>query len=229
MLPSAGELTEHKELKLLKKTAPCHMAALARYYRKEGLVGASAQSTRCVWGAACLGMVDTPERLEEGLLYLPFTETLETGKNLHRSIGMIGDQGKRYGAIMMGALDLLPVEPDAVVMYMNPAQALRLVIAQLYQTGEGIENTITGQVSLCTSIRKVLEGKEFLLDLPCGGDRAYGMLQDQEMLVAMSPRAAEGLIVGIEGTEAMGSYPFKPFLNWQVLMRPEMETMDSDL
>ncbi|MFP4546339.1 MAG: hypothetical protein ACLFPN_05760, partial [Methanomassiliicoccales archaeon] len=50
MLSSAGELNDHKRLRLLRKTAPCHMAAMARYYREDGLVGASSQTTRCVWG-----------------------------------------------------------------------------------------------------------------------------------------------------------------------------------
>lgn len=228
MFHDAASLTEIRELVMLHRTAPCHMAARARYYREEGIVGASSQSIRCVWGAACLGMIKTPERLREGILYLPYTETIEAGKNLHQSIGMIGDNGKRYGSMIMAPLDLMPVDPDVIVMYLSPAQVLRFLIAYLFEDGEAIRPAITGQASLCASIAKVLCGEKFVVDIPCIGDRAYGSLQDHEMILAISPDITNRLRAGFVGTRQMGSYPFKPFLHWPVILRPDMESMPPD-
>lgn len=228
MLPDAKSVHEFPSVKLLQKTALCQMAARAKYYREEGVVAASSRGMKCVWGAACVGLIDTPERLKDGLLYLPYTDTMEAAQELHRSIGMLGDQGKRYGSILMAPLDLMPVDPDVIVMYANPSQALRLIVAYLYETGKAIEQRITGQVSLCTSIAKVLGGNEFCVDIPCIGDRAYGVLQEQELLLAVHPKALERLKIGLLGTEMLGSYPFKPFLNWPVVLRPDMETMEFD-
>ena len=181
MLPDAKSLHDFPNIKLLQKTAPCQMVARARYYREEGVIAASSRAIKCVWGGACLALLETPERLKDGLLYLPYTDTMQAAQELHRSIGMMGDDGKRFGSMIMAPLDLMPIDPDAIVMYMTPAQALRLIVAYLYESGKAIEQKITGQVSLCTSIAKVLNGTEFCVDIPCIGDRAYGVLQEQEL------------------------------------------------
>jgi uncharacterized protein (DUF169 family) len=228
MLPDAKSLHDFPNIKLLQKTAPCQMAARARYYREDGVVAASSRAIKCVWGGACLALIDTPERLKDGLLYLPYTDTMQAAQELHRSIGMMGDEGKKYGSMLMAPLDLMPVDPDAIVMYITPAQALRFIVAYLYETGKAIEQKITGQVSLCTSIAKVLNGSEFCVDVPCIGDRAYGVLQEQELVLTISPQIVDQLKIGLLGTKMLGSYPFKPFLNWSVILRPDMETMEFD-
>lgn len=228
MLPDAGSLHDFPKAKFLQKTAPCHMIARARHYREDGIVVGSSQAMKCVWGAACLAMIDTPERLKDGLLYLPYTETKEAAEELHRSIEMMGDDGKRYGGMLAAPLDLMPVDPDAIVMYLSPAQMLRFVVAYLYETGKAIEQRITGQVSVCTSISKVINGEDICLDIPCIGDRAYGILQDHEMVMVMNPTIVKRMKAGLLGTEALGSYPFKPFLSWPVIFRPDMDALPFD-
>jgi uncharacterized protein (DUF169 family) len=228
MLPDAGSMHEFPMAKFLQKTAPCHMIARARHYREEGMVVASSMAMKCVWGAACLGMIDTPERLRDGMLYLPYTETREAAENMHGSIGMLGDEGKRYGGMLVAPLDLMPVDPDAIVMYLSPAQVLRFVVAYLFESGKAIEQRITGQVSVCTSIGKVLTGQDICLDIPCIGDRTYGLLQDQEMVLVMNPDIMERLDAGLRGTEQLGSYPYRPFLSWPVIFRPDMDAMPFD-
>jgi len=228
MLPDAKSLHDFPNIKLLQKTAPCQMVARARYYREDGVVAAPSRAMKCVWGGACLALIETPERLKDGLLYLPYTDTMEAAQELHRSIGMMGDRGQKYGSMLMAPLDLMPVDPDAIVMYLTPAQALRFIVAYLYETGKAIEQKITGQVSVCTSIAKILEGSEFCVDIPCIGDRAYGALQEQELVLTISPQIVDRLKIGLLGTKMLGSYPFKPFLNWSVILRPDMETMEFD-
>jgi hypothetical protein len=85
LLEESKTLLEHPQLRILHKTAPCHMAAYARYYREEGVVGASSEGVKCIWGATCLGLMKAPERLEEGLVMKQFTsDIVSTGPDPDR-------------------------------------------------------------------------------------------------------------------------------------------------
>ena len=90
LLEKPRELLEYRDARLLTDTTPCHMAAIARYNRGDGLVGASSQGTKCLWGASCLGLVKTPERLSEGDLNLPYTQDVEAAKRLHENMSALG-------------------------------------------------------------------------------------------------------------------------------------------
>jgi uncharacterized protein (DUF169 family) len=184
LIPSAKGLLDYPNVRLLTRTAPCHMAAIARYYRQDGVVGAS--------------------------------------------IEMLGNSGKRYDAVIMSPLDLMPLSPQAIVLYVNPAQALRLVLALAYEKGEAIPTSITGQGSLCAAVAKVVDEGSIVLDIPCVGDRAYGFVQEHEMIVAFPAEKSDELIDGLRSTEDAAQHPFKPFLNWPVILWPEFEPRSSD-
>ncbi len=228
-LAEAKDLLDFPEARLLRKSSICHMVALARHYGGEGVVGASREGMKCVWGAASVGLIRSPDRLRNGLLYEQFTKDRSAARELHESIGMIGDHETRYKALLMAPFGLMPVEPDVIVMYVNPAQALRLIIAHVYHTGRSVETRITGQVSLCASISRVLNGKDFDIDIPCMGDRLFGMPKEEEMITTLSPAGLDRLLDGLYSTEDAASYPYPPFLNWPVVLPPGMETTKSDI
>jgi len=229
LLASARDLLAFPTARLLTKTAPCHMAAIARYYGDEGIVGASAEGISCLLGLSCIGLIKTPARVEEGILNQRFTSGPKAAKGLNDSIRMTGNEGKRYGGIIMGPLDLMPTDPQAITMYVTPAQALRLVIGFAYREGKAIKSTITGQGSLCASIAKTVDENEIVVDIPCVGDRAYGFVQEREMVVTFPAEKTGELIAGLEATETDARHPFKPFLSWPVILWPEFEPRKGDL
>ncbi len=229
LLQSAGELLDHPEARLLSSTSPCQMAAVARYGRGEGIVGASAQGTKCVWGAACLGLIGTPDRLAEGDLNRPFVRDEEAARRLHRGMHMLGSSGRRNGGLLMGPLDLLPAEPDVIVLYVTPGQALRLIIGLVHDTGEAITAKMTGQASLCSAIATVVEEGRATVDIPCLGDRTYGLVQDHELLVALPATMLGKLMEGLRATERVASYPCSPFLRWSAIYPPQFEPRSSEL
>ncbi len=229
LLTSAKDLLAYDGVRLLTKTVICQMAAMARYYRQNGVVGASSEGIRCLLGLSCLGLVRTPARVREGALNERFTCGIESSRKLNESIKMLGNEGKRYGAIMVGPLDLLPSEPQVIALYVTPAQALRLTIGFVYGEGEAIDTTITGQGSLCAAIAKSLDEKSIVVDIPCVGDRAYGFVQEQEMLVTFPAEKVGQLVEGLRETKKAASHPFEPFLNWPPIIWPEFEPRDDDL
>jgi len=229
LLANARELIEVPGIRNLTFTAPCHMAAIARHERDDAVVGASAQATKCVWGAACLGLVRTPSRLEEGDLNRPFTKDEAAARNLHRGMCMLGDDGARSAGVIMGPLGDLPVPPDAVAIYLSPAQALRLIIAFAYKEGDAVVSVMTGQASLCSAIARAVKEKRVTVDIPCIGDRTYGLVQEQEIIVAFPADRLPELIEGLKMTEAAAGYPYRPFLRWSAIFPPAFEPRRGEL
>jgi uncharacterized protein (DUF169 family) len=229
LLQSTLLMMDINGLRQLRDTAPCHMATWARYYREDGIVGASAEGTKCVWGASCLGMIKAPGRFKEGYVALPFAKNAEAGKHMMGELGVLGDEKKLFDALVMAPLDLSPLEPDVVVIYLTPGQALRLIIAYAHERGEEVRSIITGQASLCSSIAHVFKERNMVVDIPCIGDRRYGLVQDQEMLAAFHVSRMEQILEGLRATEGFASHPFRPFVQWQVIFPPDMEPRRTEL
>jgi uncharacterized protein (DUF169 family) len=229
LLVKPRELLEYRDARLLTDTTPCHMAAVARYNRSDGIVGASSQGTKCLWGASCLGLVQTPARLSEGDLNLPYTQNVEAARHLHENMYMLGNTGKRFSGVVMAPLDMMPFDPDVIVMYMSPARALRLVIAFAYAKGEAVSVRMTGQASLCSAIARAVDLNAVTVDMPCMGDRAYGLVQEFEVVVVFPGSRIDELMEGLRNTEGVASYPYKPFLRWSAIFPPSMEPRDVEL
>lgn len=229
LLKNAAELLGMKGLRQLTNTAPCQMAAWARYYKEEGVVGASAEGVKCVWGSACTGLIKAPQRLSEGDVAWRYAKDSEAGKHIQDNMGVLGDGGKVFDALVMAPLEHTPVEPDVIVMYVTPAQALRVIIAYAFWSGEEVRSVITGQSSLCSSIAHAYREKNLFVDLPCVGDRTFGLVQEHEMLIAFHESRTEQIVDGLKETEGFSSHPFKPFLRWPVIFAPDMEPRRTEL
>jgi uncharacterized protein (DUF169 family) len=229
LLPLARELLDYNEARLLTNTTPCHMAAIARYNREDGTVAASGQGTKCLWGAACLGLCKTPHRLAEGDLNIPYVRDVPAAQKLHESMTMLGNKGKRFEGVIMAPLDLAPFEPDVIAIYLSPARVLRLIIAFAYEKGEPVVTKMTGQASLCSGIARAVDEGGITVDVPCMGDRAYGLVQEFEVLIVFPASRIDELMEGLRNTEPVASYPYKPFLRWAAIFPPNFEPRENDL
>lgn len=229
MLREARDLLMFQGIKIMTRTAPCHMAAIARYYGENGVIGASSEGIRCVLGAACIGLIKAPDRVSSGILNIPFVRDALAAENLQKSIKMLGLDSRKYSALMMAPLDIISTDPDVIVIYGTPAQMLRLIIGSAYLNGEAILANMTGQGTLCSSIAKVLTGQKIVIDIPCIGDRTYGLVKDEEMVAAISSSFVSDLIEGLRMTEKSASLPFKPFLSWPVVLTPDFDIRSNEL
>lgn len=229
LLPDIKALASMKGVRQLQATAICQMAAWARYYGEDGIVSSSAEGIKCVWGASCTGLMRSPDRLSEGDLAWRYAKDSEAGKHIQDAMGVLGERERLFEAIVMAPLELTPAKPDVIVMYVTPAQALRLVIAYAFLEGDEVRSVVTGQSSLCSAIAHAYEDRNMVIDLPCVGDRTYGMVQEQEMIVAFHSSRIEQVMVGIQGSEGFSSHPYKPFLRWPVIFFPDMEPRRTEL
>ncbi len=229
LFEKASEAMAEKDARILSSTATCHMAALARHYREDCISVCTAHGMKCLWGLACLGMIRTPQRLAEGNLNRPFTRDDKAAKALQDEIFMLGNQGQRYGGLLVGPLDQMPMEPDAIVAYLTPGQALKVLLGYEYAEGKVVRGIIAGQSSVCSAIAKVVAGEDIVLDIPCAGDHMWGLVPEDQLVMAFSPKIFDKLLEGMKATDSFSSHPFRPFLNWPVIFPPTLEPLRKEL
>lgn len=229
MLRSNRYLAESNDVKLLGRTGICQMLAKARYLRHQGVVGASAEGIKCLWADACLGMVRSPDRFREGDLNLPFTNDVRAAKNLQETLFAIGNDSKPYTGVVAAPLDLAKLEPDVIVIYATPGQTLKVLMGLAYQEGEAPGNHVSGQASVCQCIARTLHSGMVCVDISCVGDRRYGLVQDDEMLITIPAGKLEQVVRGMKASDPFASYPFSPFLGFNVLFPPDYEPTANEL
>ena len=210
-------------------TTVCHMLLRSRVGGNDGPIHASATDMRCVWGASALGLMRSPKRLREGLLYLGFVSSPEAGKEMHAQMGMLGDEGKQYDSLMTFPLGSAPVDPDAVVMYMTPGRALRVIIAALHLKGGCLSTPMTGQASVCASLARAIRDSRIAVDIPCIGDRRIGLAGDDELVVVIPVTRLKELLCSLERSEFMASYPYAPFTDWEPVLPAMFVPLPKDM
>ncbi|MEM2955433.1 MAG: DUF169 domain-containing protein [Nitrososphaerales archaeon] len=213
-----------------RRTNICQMIPIVRYSKDANAIYTFRENIACVWGAACLGLIKTPERFLDGSIYMDFVKDKEAALKLQQSVATLGKEGKKYEVIMCAPLKATPVEPQAIVTYVSPAQALRLIIASAYHSGESVEASTVGQASVCSSIAKAILTNKPNLEIPCIGDRVFGYVQDNEMIFSFPAEFAEQLVEGLKATERSAHYPYPPYLEKFIVMpNIRWETSQEDL
>ncbi len=228
-LLKGSERSVLSDVRSLETTAVCQMIAISRYGRENGIVMTSVEELKCLWASACLGMTRSPDRLVHGDLNRAFVKDETAGKGLQEKIFAIGNDSKIYSGIMTAPLDLFPGEPDAIVLYLTAGQALKVLLGLSFEEGEVVENPITGQAAVCQSIARAVTSGRMILEIPCFGDRTYGLVQDDELVIVIPASKMRQVLAGMKGTDAFAPYPFRPFLMWPALFPPEFEPTRAEL
>lgn len=182
----------------------------------------------CSIGAACTGLVRTPPQFTDGTAAVgKYTATADAGMEFFRNTYKTGDEKAPWGGIQFSPLGKPCFEPMAVVVYGNPAQIMRLVHANAWNTGRITHGNTVAEAAVCSSIGMALEKKTSVLGLPCAGDRRFGGTQNHEMVFVapwdeMSRRIAPALE---EMASCMGSlYPVAPWVLCETVM-PDSYTL----
>lgn len=183
----------------------------------------------CSIGAACTGLVPTPQEFTDGTAAVgKYTANAEAGREFFRNTYKTGDEKAPWAGIQFSPLEKTPFEPMAVVIYGNPAQIMRLVHANAWNSGQLTRGDTVAEAAVCSSIGLAVEMNTVVLGLPCAGDRRFGGTQNHEMVFVspwheMSQRIAPALE---EMAKNMGSlYPVSPWVLCETSM-PEAYTLN---
>jgi uncharacterized protein (DUF169 family) len=188
----------------------CQQTALARFY---GWAQAScAEDQICVLGAACLGMIDCPERVSNGEINCGiYQHDAATAKSMQDYLPKID---KKYQAVVTYPLTKVPagLTPDGVVIYGNSAQMMRLIQADLWTSGGEFKMASSGDAGLCSrGMAQIVKTGKPTLEIPCVGDRRFAATQDTEIIFAFPAEQTGKILDGLASTHKTGSrYPIPP-------------------
>ncbi|NLJ40337.1 MAG: DUF169 domain-containing protein [Clostridiales bacterium] len=209
----------------------CQLISMARYQRKS--TSGVPELMICSMGAACVGLIDTPEAISSGKAAVgPYCKDEESGKNFMANTFKLGDSGKQYEGVYIQPLSVSVNEPDVVVAYVNPAQVMRLIHACAYDNGNKVTADTVCEAALCSAIGFALAKNKPVVGFPCAGDRIFGGTQSHELIFA-APYSLfrDKLITALEETQKGGFsvYPVPPNMNWTPAMPPTYTIQPEDL
>ena len=114
-------------------------------------------------------------------------------------------------ALVMSPLEEEKFEPDYLLIYANGAQMTLLMNGLQYYDYEPVESSFIGEGSCADALpRCSVTGKPSLC-LPCLGERNFGLVGNDEMVIAMPANKLEKTVKGLKTLKKTGlSYPPAP-------------------
>ena len=192
--------------------AICQAVAMARRYGWTIAVGE--EDVNCVLTKTVFGLAPVTEHYEQGHLACGmYVETLDAAARTEQATDRL-PQGK-YKHLVVGPAARVDFVPDALILYGNPAQILRLVTGALWKRGGSLTSSFTGRVDCADEIIRTIVTDDYQVILPCYGDRVFAQTEDSEMAFALPGTKMDELIEGLEGTHKGGiRYPIPTFLRY---------------
>lgn len=179
-----------KGIPVFKGVAPSS-CSFWRQAEKELFAAEAADHMNCPIGAMVMGFELTPEA-KEGL-NRGLTMMCEVGYVKPEEAGEIPALAKKGKAMLYGPLSNFPMAPEAVVIWLQPAQAMLLREA----TGDAewksdVSSKIFGRPA-CAALAVASHGAAVSLSFGCSGMRTFTGVEPSYMLAALSGRLLETL------------------------------------
>jgi uncharacterized protein (DUF169 family) len=180
---------------LKKKLLVCQLISQARFYGRV-IAGVDKNLDMCRLGGDAMGFEVTDYTHVYAGTYFNSEEAARKMIN-----GMPKFEKGKYQAILVGPLDRIPVEPDVVVIYGNVAQMLRIINGYLYNTGERLSFSASGDAGLCSDTVAIpmLTGKPHLA-IPCNGGRLMSLPNQTEMACGIPFKEVTHVLEGMRFT-----------------------------
>ena len=122
----------------------------------------------------------------------------------------------KYRYILFAPLQYTTFEPDALALYGNSAQIMRLV-----QAAGRNSNAIATGGGDCIEIATAGDDERTRVVLVGGGDRVYGTAQDDEMIFTSPWGKVEEVLNGLEMTHKAGfRYPVITYNSYEPVLPP---------
>ncbi|SMC20050.1 Uncharacterized conserved protein, DUF169 family [Desulfacinum hydrothermale DSM 13146] len=213
---SFPEKTRRPGTHLHKRVAICQAITMARLYG--WTVGVTRDDVVCVpamiaWGWS--GAQDGASELQGLFATVGFAEDEGTAADQVASMGL--PQAGEVEGILLSPLAKARKEPQCVVIYCNPAQAMRLVQALTWRTGGVVQGAFGGKVECVQTLYAAHRHDEPRVSIPGMGDRIFSMTQDDELVVALPVRLLADLVQGLDeaGRRIGARYPVTFYQNFQ--------------
>ena len=192
--------------------AICQAIAMARRYGWTIAVGA--EDVNCVLTKTAFGLAPLVEHFTAGNLACGmYTETAEAGARTEEATHRL--PAGKYKHLLVAPAARVDFMPDALVIYGNSAQVMRLLTGALWKRGGALTSSFTGRIDCSDEIIRTMLTGDYQVILPCYGDRVFGHTEDWEMAFALPGTKMAELVAGLEGTHKGGiRYPIPSFLRF---------------
>ncbi|HEV1993414.1 MAG TPA: DUF169 domain-containing protein [Candidatus Acidoferrum sp.] len=200
----------HRDFKI--QIAICQAIAMARRYGWTVAVGE--EDVSCVLTKTVFGLAPLTEHFTSGHLACGmYAETPAAAVRTEAATERL-PEGK-YKHLLVAPAARADFEPDAVVIYGNPAKVMRLVTAALWKRGGALSSSFTGRIDCSDEIIRPMLSGDYQVILPCYGDRVFAQTDDGEMAFSLPGAKMEELVEGLAGTHKGGiRYPIPTFLRY---------------
>ena len=223
MCRSASELPEKVRVPSKDMKYPimvCQAVSMARRYG--WMLALGKEDVACTAGAVTLGFVDPAKYLDGS-----YSESLVPGSKeraAKRARLMERLEYGKYSHLLVSPLQNASFQPDAIVIYANSAQVMRLVQAATNAGGDELSATSAGGMDCSDIMARTMLTDQCQFILPSGGDRVFGLTQDHEMLFTIPFSKIETVVKGLETTHRAGfRYPVLSFLRFKPDMPPNLD------
>jgi len=212
-----GKLEDMERIKKLKrvdsKRVFCQVITMARTYG--WTIGVTPDNL--IHNSFCnvmLGFSNKPDFMSDGTYKGSiWFENKEDARRYEESIPAI-PPGK-FHAVAISPIFSERLNPDLVLIYGNPAQMILLINGYQWKDYERMTFHCAGESSCADVIAQCYLSKKPSLSIPCYGERRFGHVQDDELVIAMAPESLEKIAEGLEKLSEKGiRYPI-PFFGVQ--------------
>ena len=148
-----------------------------------------------------LGIEKAPKYFLEGNNRYPATaRTLQAGKNWATHFPHF-EYGKYIG-IAFSPLSMVNFQPDLIIIYCNPTQLTQIMVAINWIDGNDINCRISGHAGCVYSIIPTIQNHQYQITVPCLGDRAVALAQNNEIIFSSPMDMIEDLCKGLKYLES---------------------------
>ncbi len=211
---------------LKKRVTVCQGVTMARVYGWS--VGLKKDDIVCVPAMIAWGMsaAENPKEELSGLFEtVGFAANSEIATSQTDSI-LCPANGEVAG-ILISPLGKTQQEAHTVVIYCNPAQAMRLIQGINYHLSGEIDGSFAGKVECVDTLYAAYRLGKPRVSIPGLGDRIFSMTQDDELVVAIPAKILPQLLEGLtEAANKIGArYPVTFYQNFEPEFPPAYQEL----
>lgn len=175
----------------------------------------------CYLPVIAFGLSEPPDFFLQGNTFVQFSVgDLKAAGDLARSMPRL-EPGK-YVGVVSAPLSAANFDPDMVVIYCNTNQLRCLLSAVKYKEGYLVKPTLDPSGACFQATVPVVLTGECQVTVPCGGDRAHALAQDDEMIFSLPKNRLEDLMLGLRHFDEVG----RGYTRFAPDMRPEYPLSD---
>jgi uncharacterized protein (DUF169 family) len=111
-------------------------------------------------------------------------------------------------AIVLAPLAEKKFNPDVILIYANPAQMMLLMNGLQFKDYERFQFFFIGEGSCADGLAQCYTSGKPALAIPCMGERAFGTVTEDELVMALPPAMMAKAVEGLQALKARGiGYP----------------------